>query len=364
MMGIRTKSRAGTRAAIGIGAMIVALTGLLTGATTSYAATCAVSGTNLTFTLASGENATLRTAGRRVGISGVNCQGRPGADEVATIIVNGAGGNETLTIDDGASLAPGVGAEPGSIAEIEVTVDLGAGTDAVRLTGTAANDIYVAGTNGIDVNNDDDADVMYGNVERIGLDGDGGNDTLSAGGDPSTGTAVTLRTAIVGGAGNDTMRGGTRADIFLHEAGADVMYGGAGNDTASYAAAPARVVVSVGNRVGDGLVGEKDNVASDIEVVRGSAFGDRLTGHSGRNTLYGLGGNDVISGASGIDVLRGGPGADTLTGGLGADTLHGEAGADSFYSKDGIRDRLYGGAGVDRSRADRVDLRVGVERTF
>ncbi len=359
----RTTAGTRTRAALGSAALLIALFGLIA-APTAGAATCTVSGTALMFVLDSGEETTLRVAGPRVGIAGANCPGNPGLAEVSAITVTGAAGAEKLTISDPASIAPGLGAEPGSVPEIEISVDLGAGSDTVELVGSGGNDIYVVGANGIDHNNDDDTDVNLGGVERVILDGAAGNDTLSAAGDASTGAASSRMMTIIGGVGNDTLRGGTRNDVFLHEPGADLVLGGAGTDTMSYAAATARVIVSVGNRRNDGLVGEGDHIGSDIEIVRGSAYNDRLIGHAGRNTFYGLGGNDVLAGGSGNDVLRGGAGNDVLTGGLGVDTLFGDAGADTFFTKDLVRDRLYGGPGTDRSRADRLDLRIGVERAF
>ena len=51
---------------------------------------------------------------------------------------------------------------------------------------------------------------------------------------------------------------------------------------------------------------------SEIEVVRGSNFADRLEGDDFGNQLVGSGGNDAIDGGEGNDILTGGGGADTF----------------------------------------------------
>ena len=48
----------------------------------------------------------------------------------------------------------------------------------------------------------DDADITVANVELLGLDGGSGNDTLSAGGDASTGAQASFLLRISGGIGS------------------------------------------------------------------------------------------------------------------------------------------------------------------
>jgi Ca2+-binding RTX toxin-like protein len=55
---------------------------------------------------------------------------------------------------------------------------------------------------------------------------------------------------------------------------------------------------------------------------------------------------------------------DRITGGLGRDSLLGQAGGDTFYARDGFRDTVTGGAGIDRARTDRRDVRRTLERRF
>ena len=61
---------------------------------------------------------------------------------------------------------------------------------------------------------------------------------------------------------------------------------------------------------------------SGVSRVRGSEFGDVITGNGGNNVLEGQGGNEFSSGFAGSDTLTGGSGADifaytngSLTGG-------------------------------------------------
>ena len=74
--------------------------------------------------------------------------------------------------------------------------------------------------------------------------------------------------------------------------------------------------------------------------MRGSEFGDTLTGNGGANTLQGLGGNDILGGLAGSDNLTGGTGADIF-----------------IYTNAG----QLGGADIitdfNQSEGDRIDLR-------
>ncbi len=126
-------------------------------------------------------------------------------------------------------------------------------------------------------------------------------------------------------------------------------------------------------------------------TVIGTPGDDRLLGTAGTDVICGLGGNDHVHGGGGGDVVYGGPGedeieagpgndrlhggsgrdrlhgeagADTIVGGRGRDLVTGGAGADTLRARDRIADRVRGGPGRDRARADRLDLVTGVERRF
>ena len=136
----------------------------------------------------------------------------------------------------------------------------------------------------------------------------------------------------------------------------------------------------------------------DDDVLFGSAFGDRMYGRQGRDLLRGRAGNDCLFGGEGADVLDGDGGDDTLSGGDGrdrlfggagkdrllggakGDELHGDSGDDQLFpgtgrdrvwggagndvisARDGSRDVIDCGAGLDRVTADRRDRLRGCER--
>ena len=136
----------------------------------------------------------------------------------------------------------------------------------------------------------------------------------------------------------------------------------------------------------------------DDDVLLGSTFGDRLFGRQGRDLMRGREGNDCLWGGEGADVLDGdggddslwggdgrdrlfgGSGNDRLLGGAKADELHGDTGNDQLVpgtgrdrvwggpgndtisARDGSRDVIDCGAGLDRVTADRRDRLRGCER--
>jgi Ca2+-binding RTX toxin-like protein len=84
--------------------------------------------------------------------------------------------------------------------------------------------------------------------------------------------------------------------------------------------------------------------------------------------VRGRAGDDTISGGEGFDVLHGGHGRDTLSGGHGndrllasarrdpaSDTVNGDEGDDRILVRDGHRDVVTCGPGIDRVRADATD---------
>ncbi len=125
-----------------------------------------------------------------------------------------------------------------------------------------------------------------------------------------------------GGAGNDTLRGGAGNDTLEGGAGADSLEGGTGTDWASYANAPAAVLVDLTTRslnTGDAA----GDIYTLIIGVLGSGFNDTLRGGKSADLLAGGDGHDLLYGRAGIDQLFGGAGNDTLEGGAGADRLDG-----------------------------------------
>ncbi len=83
-----------------------------------------------------------------------------------------------------------------------------------------------------------------------------------------------------------------------------------------------------------------------IENVRGSYFGDTLTGDGANNRIEGSGGADTIFGGDGNDKIYGGNGFDFLTGDGGADKFGYD---ETNWGLDHITDFTDG--------VDRIDLR-------
>jgi hypothetical protein len=115
------------------------------------------------------------------------------------------------------------------------------------------------------------------------------------------------------------------------------MNGEAGRDSVSYETRGVAVTVTFDGIANDGEAGESDNVASDIEIVLGSAVADTLTGDARANTLDGGSGEDYVIGAGGQDALAGGTAPDVLD------------------ARDGDRDLVSCGASLDLAIVDRGD---------
>ena len=245
---------------------------------------------SVTAGVAAGGSATLAVVGGAIhfGSTPTAC-GTATTANTDSIMVNGSTGSvERLTVDQsGGALAPGVSAEATSIAEIEVTVNLGDASDQVVVRGTSAADALAIGTKGVSFNNDTDVDVTITPLpSSIELIGGGGGDVLTARGGFGSGQV------FVGGV---TLRAGDGGDS-----------------------------------------------------LTGSDFDDLLVGAAGVDTIAGYAGNDEISGEGGNDSLSGHDGNDLIVGGVGADSFVGGAGNDTFQATDGQADTtLSGGAGVD-----------------
>jgi Ca2+-binding RTX toxin-like protein len=216
-------------------------------------------------------------------------------------------------------------------------------TDIERVTGGRGNDLIVG--NGAD----NKLDGWVGNDTIQGL---GGNDHL------------------IGNDGDDSMDGGEGDDKLDGGKGADVFTGGAGTDTLQYSNRTDNLTIRPDGRAVSGAKDEKDTVNADFEIIRAGSGNDTIFGTNnadqifagpGNDEVRGLGGNDRLDGGDGNDRLIGGDGNDTLNGRAGRDTLYGQNGSDVLYADDGAFDYLFGGAGRDRFRADKIDRLVEVE---
>ncbi len=188
-----------------------------------------------------------------------------GGDGQDTYYVSGTESNDVIMLQ----LVPQDLANP----EVYVSVN-GTKTRMGRL------EIEVAGV--LAKGGDDTVTVNFGNnaAMLINVDGESGNDMLTAAGNPTQNLPAFVHNATLsGGIGNDTLIGGRESDL---------LNGGKGNDSLSG---------------GDGS--------------------DTLNGEDGDDCLSGGAGNDQLNGdfvLAGNDTLDGGEGDDRMTGGLGDDT--------------------------------------------
>ena len=318
-----------------------------------------------------------------VTLNGVYCMD---PDQFDTINVVGGALNDKVTFSG--RFEPGLTYES-DFEEIEINVDLGAGSDTVSVKMTASFDTAFFQSDGLSLNNDNDTDIVMTGVETAKVYGLGGQDILMAGGAPAG-----IKVYLYGGAGDDQLYGSPYADYLYGDAdddyiegdaGNDIIYdgngidymvggdgndrfeqgatadntwwyhdtmiGGAGIDTADYGDRTNSVTVTVGvgltpAEADDGEVDEHDMIFADVEKVIGGSGNDVLVGTVGNNTLTGNGGDDDLYGGGGTDTLNGNDGADLLVGDSGPDTLYGGAGDDTLDGGTGS-DGLAGGDGND-----------------
>ncbi|MGJ8598083.1 FG-GAP-like repeat-containing protein [Sulfitobacter sp.] len=215
------------------------------------------------------------------------------------------------------------------------------GPGAMTLTGTdSAIDAYLNDAANIQYTGDED--VIGDDAATISLTADDGSGAVSLGivnvdiTNMMIGSAV--RDVLIGTSGVDIIQGFAGNDVIRGGAGADTLSGGEGVDWLQYAGSDAGVAVDLNADLGTGLQSASGGDAAGdqiqgFEYVRGSAFGDVLTGNDERNVLLGGDGNDDIAGGEGNDLIRGGAGADTLSGGEGIDWLQ-YIGSDAGVSVD------------------------------
>ena len=230
---------------------------------------------------------------------------------IGKVEVNAGQGNDTIVLD-GVFFGTGQDLEPNGIPEVDVVINGQRGIDRVQLLATNQSDNLQFGSNGINLNGDQDVDVTLTNIESVRVDAMGGDDFVNMGGGGVTGSEFAIRAIVSGGSGGDTLIGGLKNDKLLGDQGKDVIEGGMGND-----------------------------------LLNGGIAGDELNGDEGDDQLLGEDGNDVLVGGVGNDILSGGVNNDRLFGESGFDTLNGDAGADELVGGEDD-DVLEGGEGNDR----------------
>ncbi|RON92428.1 type I secretion target [Pseudomonas fluorescens] len=177
----------------------------------------------------------------------------------------------------------------------------------------------------------DTANVSISYQDGHTLTGTAGDDVLVAGSGDNIINAGDGNDVLTAGSGNNELHGGAGNDLLYSGPGNDLLDGGTGSDTASYAHATAGVTVNLGLLGAQNTLGAGTDSLTGIENLVGSNFNDTLTGDNNNNVINGGLGNDILNGGGGDDLLIGGMGNNTLTGGAGADTfqwLKGNSGHD------------------------------------
>lgn len=257
------------------------------------------------------------------------------------------------------------------------TFDLRAGDDSAW--GDAGNDTMFGGYGDDSLSGEDGNDQLQGGYGDDRMEGNAGVDTLVGGsgddllyGDGSlANSALDRMDTLYGGDGRDTLYGG---------AGADRLYGGRGDDVIDLGSGSLMTgdIVDGGQGIDRVSIGYKPAgsgisfVARDFGLdypapggftlrgieqfhVRGSDFGDALTGWIHDDSLQGGYGRDTLTGLGGDDSLHGGADSDTLLGGRGDDRIYGDqTGYYDWNEPTGAagHDVIYAGFGNDAAEGD------------
>jgi len=361
---------------------------------------------------------TAKVGYRVSGFSWSGCE-QARTNDVNKIKVIGSSLSDDVTINlSNGAFAPGASSEGAGASEIEFNIDLGSGTDELRIQGgNGADRLAIVKAGQAKLNGDDDVDVTLSSVERwylFGghgddvLDGRGapaieahgqggsdrvfggpgqdyllgdswspltsdGKDTLAGGGADDNLSGGAKADTLNGGdgddnlngeAGDDTVVGGEGGDGMSHDGlndGADTYRAGSGNDYVSYEDRADRVRVSLDGKPNDGRTGEGDNIFPGVERIYGGDGPDILVGDDKDNRIVGDDGNDTIKGLGGNDDLDDGFGNDDVYGGAGDENLYNDPGEDKYFGGDGD-DYIYAGATNDGRDAfsggsgdDRID---------
>lgn len=209
-----------------------------------------------------------------------------------------------------------------------ITIEAGDGNDTIigsdqfgeMIDGNDGNDTITAGGGDDTIDGGNGDDLITAGDGADSIDGDDGQDTIDAGTGNDTVDAGNGQDSVLGGDGDDSINSGDGADTVDGGAGADFVNGSSGTD------------------ILDG--------GADIDTVFGGSENDSINGGDGDDIVNGQAGNDTVSGDAGNDTALGGGGHDSLLGGADDDVLNGQSGNDTLRGEEGL-DRMYGGSGND-----------------
>ena len=240
--------------------------------------------------------------------------------------VNGLGGNDSVTANDGVGAAT------------LLSVDGGTGADTI--------------------NGSEGPDLILGGEANDVLSGGGGDDR------------------IVGDRGTDTMNGGTGDDtlVWNNGDGSDVANGDGGRDDVEVNGAAAAGDIFTVQPNGARIKFDRTNLvpftidigSSETMHANGLGGNDSITvGEVGAYEVTGAGGpgNDTLTGGGSAETFLGGSGNDTINPGGGLDVVSADDGDDQVNIRDRTADLALGGDGNDSVVADvgQLDILDGFE---
>src|SRR5215211_6465602 len=333
------------------------------------------------------------------------------ADGTRTVIVNGGGGNDSITVlaRNTELASSGLNGDAGD--------DVITGPDSNdTLTGGDGNDRLVAGK-GADImnggagndtlvwNNGDGSDVLNGDAgndgaevngnatlgdgfaleanagrikfqranlvpftldsstERFEVNGLGGDDILLT----EAGVGALTLLSVDGGAGDDTL-------VWNNGDGTDVVNGDGGRDDVEVNGAPAADDIFSVQPNGARIKFDRPNLvpftidigSSETMHANGLGGNDSISvGEVGTYEVTGSGGpgNDTLTGTGSSETFLGGSGNDTISPGGGIDVVSADDGDDQVNIRDRTADLARGGAGNDSVVADvgQLDILDGFE---
>ncbi|MEM6387581.1 MAG: DUF642 domain-containing protein [Pseudomonadota bacterium] len=218
----------------------------------------------------------------------------------------------------------------------------------------------------------------YGTAEHDTLDGGDGDDLIIGGTDASTNRD--WGDLLIGGAGNDTIESGVTSDTIDGGIGDDVMSGAGGSDLFIFRDDFGVDQVTGGEALGattaENDVLDLSAVTDGTRTIFSADEGGTLTsgpnsitfseietfllgdgadffsawGRTASVNVSGGAGNDDIRGSHRDDTINGGDGDDVIRNGNGQDLVHAGAGDDTVYTSynNNRPDTVYGEAGNDR----------------
>jgi len=195
-------------------------------------------------------------------------------------------------------------------------------------------------------------DTLKGGLGNDVLDGGSGDDwvsyssasaavqvNLSLGSNQATGAdgtdQITGVEHVRGSDLNDALTGNASDNFIQGGEGDDKLDGGAGLDWADYRNASGAVTVNLSTGLASGADGSDQ--LSNIENVRGSGYGDTLSGDASDNVLRGMKGNDTLRGGAGSDWADYWNATDSVAVDLSAGSATGADGVDQLDSIENVR---------------------------